>query len=411
MIHASKYQPRCFPVKGDLEPAEIDRAQSIDPTESLNREKKYEIGRTLPVGYIKKSPSIGYRLTQLEYGNIEFWQKLANTESKGDVGEDALTLDDFKTPYFDICAYLTDDDGTFRGTILYPSLRTSGFSITVGEPQGDIERSFDFVGEGAHIFKGDNKYYIQNKHTCGSGGDNEIDLSAKAPASLRDGTYMFRVTHYDATDGSTVELESGVSGYSYSNATKILTINATIDTNDIIKAYYTSATAPDVIFTENDSDVVGITGESAEIYLYIPATGKPDADDDYIYRLQSVTLDVRFEREDLREIGNKDVVQRGIREKTVTATLGRILETFTIEEILNGSDSDHIDVSQLSDEVALIVKFYSDNSKTTFKYGLKCTEMSPTELRGGGNANEYINRENVLEGSDLSITADESLLV
>ena len=119
MINSSYYQPRIFPIKGDVAPAEIDRAQTIEPTATLNREKIEEIGRDGIVGYIKKSPTIAYRLTQYEYGNIELWQKLANTTTKGASGQSAITLNDFKTPYFDICAYLTDDDGTFTGTIWY----------------------------------------------------------------------------------------------------------------------------------------------------------------------------------------------------------------------------------------------------------------------------------------------------
>ena len=66
MIHSSKYQPKIYPVNGDGAPVEIDRAQSIDPTVSLNREKIEEIGNSDIVGFVKKSPSVGYRLTQLE---------------------------------------------------------------------------------------------------------------------------------------------------------------------------------------------------------------------------------------------------------------------------------------------------------------------------------------------------------
>jgi hypothetical protein len=110
MINASEYKPRIVPVLGDVDSAEIDRAQSIDPTVSLNREKVEEIGREEVVGYLKKSPTVGYRLTQLEYGSIEFWEKITNSNAKAGSGENPITLDDFKTPYFDINAYLTDDD-------------------------------------------------------------------------------------------------------------------------------------------------------------------------------------------------------------------------------------------------------------------------------------------------------------
>lgn len=409
MIHASFYKPRIFPVLGDVAPAEIDRAQSIDPTVSMNREKVEEIGREGVVGYIKGSPDIGYRLTQYEYGNIEFWQKLICSAVKGNNGEDEITLNDFKTNYFDICAYLTDDNGTFRGTVLYPALRTSGFSLTIGDPQAIVERGFDFVGESAIIWQGDNKYWIYKEHDCGSASDNEIDLSAKSPAEDPDntGTYIYRV----------VRIRSGVStvlttsDYSYDDGTEVLTINS-VQTSDVIKAYYTSAIAPDVQFSENDTDPAGIRADSVSIYLYIPGSGKPSSSD-YLYRLQSVTLETSFDREDHREIGNKDVVKRGINDKTVTVTLGRILEQFTVEEVLRGATSGYgkIDVEQFSDEIALIVKIYSDNTKNTFKYGMKATGLTPTEIRGAtASVNSYVEQEATLEGESLIISADSSKL-
>jgi len=360
MIHSSYYRPRIFPIKGDTADAEIDRAQAIDPTISLNREKVEEIGRDGIVGYLKKSPTIGYRLTQLEYGNVEFWQKLVNSSTLGANGETGITLSDFKTPYFDVCAYLTDDDGTFRGTALYPGLRCSGFSLTIGDPQDMIERSFDFVGENAKILKDDNKYYIYGRHEAGSGGDDEIDLSAKAPVENPEnaGTYMFRVVRVRA--GVTTEL-TRTTDYSYDDGTKVLTITS-IQASDVIKYWYSSGTAPDTQFTLNDSDVAGIVGDSVSIYLYIPGSGSPSSSD-YIYRLQNVTLDVRFDREDIREIGNREIVARGVRNNTVTVTLGRILEQFTIEDVLRGSDLGVIDVQNLSDEVALIIKIYDENTK------------------------------------------------
>jgi hypothetical protein len=409
MIHSSYYRPRIVPVLGDVDSAEIDRAQSIDPTSTLNREKVEEIGRDGAVGYLKGSPTIGYRLAQLEYGSLELWQKLINSAVKGNIGQDEITLNDFKTPYFDILAYLTDDDATFRGTMWYPALRTSGFSINIGDPQARIERSFDFVGESSIIWQGANKYVIFGKYECGSGGDNDIDLTAKAPAEDPDntGVYMLRVVRVRA--GVSTVLVDGTD-FSYSNATKILTITSVV-ASDVIKYWYTSATAPDVIFTPNDADASALLGDCASVYLYVPASGKP-SDSDYIYRLQSVNLEVRFDREDQREIGNKNVVQRGIRTKTVTATLGRLMEQFTIEEVLRGEVAGYgkIDIEKFTDQVALIVKVFSDNTKSTFKYGFLATGMTPTEIRGGANVGEYSNGETALEGENLIISADSTIL-
>jgi len=409
MIHSSDYKPRIFPIKGTGAPAEIDRAQSIDPSTSLNREKVEEIGRDGAVGYIQSSPTIAYRLTQNEYGNIEFFQKIINTSVKGNTGQDAITLSDFRTPYFDVCAYLTDDNETFRGTMLFPNLRTSGFGINIGEPQAIIERSFDFVGETSKILKNDNKYYIYQDESI-SGDDTSyvitLDKTATVDPNLAN-KYMLRVVRVTA-GGVSSELSKDSSDYIEDTTTVTV---ASVTTGDTIKLYYSSASAPDVLFALNDTDPASLLGDSADVFLYIPASGKPSSSD-RIARLQSVDLSVTFDREDLREIGNKDIVQRGVTNSTVSVTLGRILEEFTVEEILSGQASSWgiIDVAELSSNVTLIIKIYTDNTKTTLAYGIKAENLSPTELRGGAGVNAYADAENSLEGEDLSITVDNTVL-
>ena len=414
MVHSSYFKPRIFPIQGAGDDAEVDRAQAIDPTVSLNREKVEEIGRDGVVGYMKKSPTVAYRLTQLEYGNIEFWQKLVNTTTLGAEGQTEIDLSDFKTPNFDICSYLTDDNGTFRGTVLYPALRCSGFALNIGDPQDMVERSFDFVGESAIIWQGNNKYYLYQKHTAGSGSDNVITFEVTAivdpDTALK---FAQRVTKVDAVTGVTTEL-SKVNGDYTEDEDAVTVLDSLVDVNDVFKVWYTSNTTPSGFsqFTLNDSDVEGILGDSVSIYLYIPSSGTPTSSD-YIYRLQSISLDVRFDREDIREIGNKDVVARGIKNNTVSVTLGRILEQFTVEEVLRGEVADFgkIDVEKFSDQIALIVKVFDDNTKETFKYGFKATGLAPTEIKpGGAGVNEYVKEDGSLEGESLIISADSTVL-
>jgi hypothetical protein len=410
MIHGSYFKPRIFPILGSGGGAEIDRAQGIDPTITLNREKVNELGRDGAVCYIKRSPTVGYRATQFENGSIEFWQKLVNDEVKGSAGQDAIDIDDFKTSYFDICAYLTDDDGTFVGTMHYPALRTSGFSLSISDPQAIIERSFDFVGEFAHIWQNDNKYLIVHEKTgsstitFGSGADF-TQIPVKDPDTTD--TYILRVVLYNASSGTATVLTRGTD-WSYSDGSKTLTISVSVGGSDIVKIWYTSSDAPDTQFTLNDSDECALTGESADIFLCI---GTPGGSEDAVVRLQSATIDVAFDREDHREIGNKDVVQRGIRSKTVTVTLGRLMEDFTIEEILRdklGADYGKIDVEEFSSDITLVVKIYEDNTKSTLKYGFMCENLSPTEIRGGATVEEYVTGENVLEGEEMVISADNT---
>jgi hypothetical protein len=416
MNHASNYKPRLFPILGAGSPAEIDRAQGIDPTITLNREKVTEIGRDGAVGYIKKSPTVGYRLGQLEYGSIEIYQKLINTAILGNVGQDAIDLNNFKTPYFDICAYITDDDGTFEGTVHYPTLRVSGFSVSIADPQANIERSFDLVGEKAITWQEGNKYLIveevilasaQTTIDFGSGADiTQIPVKDPDTNGITD-EYILRVVHVDVSLGTSKELVR-TTDWTYSDGTKILTLIASVDTGDTIRVWFSSADAPDTQFALNDVDPSALTGESADIFMCV---GDPTGSESRLIRLQSVTLDVTFDREDQMEIGNSEVVQRGIRAKTVTITLGRLLEDFTIEEILRdklGASYGKLDVEKFVDDITIVVKVFSDNTKSTLKYGFMAKNLSPSELRPSIATEEYGNRENVLIGEELIISADNS---
>lgn len=400
MINYTEHKLRIFPYNGDVAPSEIDRVQSIEPRATLNKERKNELGREGAVGYKKGIPEIAYSATQLEYGNMEFWRKLTN---KAD-SVTALTLNDFKTSQFDVIGQLTDDDGTFKGTIHYPKMRVNGFNFSIGDPEADAERSFDLIGEKAIQWQEDNKYFIYARHEAGSGADNVIDLSAKAPALLPDENvsgnsdaekYIYRVLRVRGTTTTELTVDTD---YSYSDATKELTI-VSIQTLDVIKVYYTSATAPDTLFANNDADPASISADSVIIEI---GAGE------HLYRLQSIDLGVTFDRIDQGEIGNPEKVLRGITDKTVSITLGRLLEDFTIEEALRGEGTGYgqIDFSKFSDDITITVKVYEDSTHETFKIGFKATALSVSEVSSPASVGEYDSREVVLEGENLTITDD-----
>lgn len=408
-INASNFKPRIYPIKGTGDSAEIDRAQSMTPSIALNREKLEELGRDGVVGYLKKSPTIGYGLAQNDYGSLELFQKIVNNDSIGGVSDVAgITLNSFKTAYFDIAAFLTDDDDAYVGTAYYPSLRTASFSFGIGDPQAKLERSFDFVGESMKILQGANQYLIFQIHTAGSASDDEITLDKTAAVNPDTALqYMLRVVRYTVA-GVTSELSKSDGDYSEDATTVTIT---SIATGDTIKLFYTSASAPNTIFTPNDSDVAGIIGDSADIYLYIPASAHPAAED-YVYKLQSITLGATFTRDDLREIGNKNIVSRSVKDSVVNVTLGQVTENFKIEEVLRGVSANYgvIDVSKLTDSATLIVKIYDDNEKTNFKYGFKCSGLSPLDLGGGVSVGDSVKKDVTLEGEDLTISANPDVI-
>lgn len=403
LIHSSKYKPTLFPGRGNIDPANIHRAQGIDPSTSLEREEVKEIGRVGNVGFIRRTPTTTYSLTQFEYGNMEIYNQISGRN------QDELTLRDFAGAHFDISAYLTDDDDNFRGTLWYPGLAVESFGISIGEPQGIIERTFDFTGETAIIWQNNNKYVIVDKFVLES-GETSVELSKNATQDPDTENYLIKVTKYDVSAGTTTTLRLD-EDYEFS-APKTITLLTDVETDDVIRAYYTSSEAPAAdLFIPNDTDKPALLGDCADIFLFIPGTGKPSADDK-VYRLQSASVEASLDREDYREIGNHEIVTRGVTDETVSVSLEGILSDHRIEEVLRGEGEDYgkLNVHEFTDRASLIVKIYDDYTKETFKYGFKATGLSPTDVGGGADVDAYVGKETTLEGSSLTITSNESKL-
>lgn len=392
--------PRIFPGKGDVAPSEIDRVQSLEPSTDLNREEKKEVGSTHS-GYLKKRPTTNLPIRQLEYGNFEVWRKVTNVADS----VDKITLDDFASAYFDYTQAITDVDGVFTSTVWLPELRTSGFSIGIGDPEADIERNFTFIAEYASEFQGDNKYFIYVRHEAGSGNDDEIDLSANTPAVLPDEDvsgyadekkYILKVLR---VRGAVTTKLTVTTDYTYDNATEKLTL-ITINTGDVIKVYHTSATAPAVIFTPNTTDVMGLSADCCTIELVVGGV---------VREIQSITMDAALTREDFGGIGFKEVQHRGVSENKVSFSLGSLLSDLTLEEAFRGVADGYgqINFEKFSDDIGILIKIYSDNTKTTFKYGFKSANLSPVSINPASvGVDEHAKTDHGLEGKELIISAN-----
>lgn len=409
MIHTSYWRPRVYPHKGDIAPTQVDRLQDLSASIALNREKIREIGRDGIVDWRKRIPSVRVTARQFEYGEIEFWRKLANVSD----ATTSIVLNDFKNSMVDIVGYKTDDDGTFLGSVWYPKLRTAGFGINIGDPQAYVERNFSLVGEDEIIFQGNNKYFNYQRFVAVGGAPESITIDSPSPVADPDnsGRYLLKVLRINIADGTTDDLEytTGTATGDYYSFSAPSTLTVATVANDIIKVYYTAATfntqSQLTTFTNNDTDAGALIAESASIYLYVAANN-------YVYRLQSIGIDVSFDRTDYYEIGNKEVIQRGIREKTVRITLGRILETYTIEEVLRGAAASYgkIDAREMTDNITLRVKLYGSHMKNTFNIGYRCANLSPVGFDNGVPLNDYVNRGATLEGEDLTISNSESTI-
>jgi len=415
LVHSSYYRPKGVPYKADTDISDIDRLQDMSFSTSLNRTKIEEIGRDGIVGWRNSIPTVSGDLTQLEYGTIDFWNLLANKVSTNE----SILLTDFKNSRTDIIGYKTDDNGDFLGTVWYPKLRMNSFSLNIGDPDALIERSVSLNGEDENIFINDNKYLIFFKDDSASGASHTIEIGvsgssfADYPTPVGDpdnsGQYMLKVLRVRGTadkELTYVSSSPSTDQYTYDNSTQTITLGSDSANGDIYKVWYTATTDPNNVtaWTENDTDESGIDADSCSIYL---------GSANYVYRLQSVGIEVSFDRTDYKEIGNKDIVAYGTKDITTKITLGRILETHTVEEILRGkagASYGRLDVREFADDLTLIVKVYSDSKKGTFLLGYKFKDLTTTGLDASIPTSDYIERGVSIEGEEAIISDNETTL-
>lgn len=401
MIHSSHFEPRAYAFKGSMASIEIDRAQELRGTLALNREKIKEIGRVGLVDWRKRIPTLGLTLSQLEYGSMEFWQMLANTSA----ADTTITEADFKETMIDIAGYKTDDNAAFLGTVWYPDLRLQSFSLNIGDPEAYIMRSFNFVGEDEIILQNANKYLIVREMTAVGAASNEAfiisDGGSTYPNPVMDpdnsGQYLLKVVHYDLSATTSTELEV-TTDYTFNGTTTATILRAT-GTGDTLKFYWSAGTyiTGGDIFTNNDG-TSSISADSCDIWLETSQQ---------VYKLQSLGINVGLTRSDYKEIGNSKIIQRGVKETVSTITLGRILEAYTIEEILRdktGLSYGLINPRNFADDIALKIKLYTDNTKDTFAMQYSFTNLSPTNLDAGVPLDDYVTAGNSLESDNFTVT-------
>lgn len=413
-VHSSGFKPRIYPWNGSGASMQLDRVQSITPTKTPNKQEVNEIGNDDDlVGHVKGRFELDLSMTQIENAAFAQWLAMAN---KSDTDE--VSVDDFRTAAFDFAAFVRDDSREYIGTVWYPELRVASFSINSSDPDALIERSFTLAGNEAHRWQGANKYVHQVVREVESGdeGDYDIDLSARAPVkdpclpAGDDSDYFIRILRY--RDGVTSELDYS-DDYTYNDGTSELTVKD-CEVGDVIKVYYTTGVAPtseSELWTPNTVDPVGLSAAYGSAYLYIPASGSPSGDD-YLYRVQGLTVEAALTREDLGEFGTDRITDRGVTEKTVTATLNRRNSKASLEEIFcgKGSNYGHINFNEFEDSMTLIVEFYKDIKKTQFGYGIKVQNLGVTGMGGGINVLEYLMNEATLTSKNLTLTSNRSKL-
>ncbi len=402
LIHYSGFATHAIPSLTAVDKIQVDRVQSIDPTSTLNREKNREVGRDGTVDWSKRTPTIAYRVVQNESQNVKFFESLANVASGVD-----MTHNSFKTSATDLFAYLTDDDDVVLGTVWYPKLRTAGFSINAADPDAKIERNFDLVGEAAHAFQGANEILVVLTELADTGevavGDWTKTLTDPAPVEdpANAGVFLMRVTRIRSGVSSDLDEGTGTNEYEFSAPT--LTVHDAV-VGDYYKLFYTAAALPAAESVWTDEDTAPGATLAYNITVLLGSTE--------LTKIQSVGIDVRFDREDWKEIGSKEIKQRGVRDKTITITLPRLLENYTLDELLLGEAAGfgHIDIENFLDNLTFRFKVFTTDGKGTFAWGMKITDCSPTEVKTPIAVEGYTNRDLSLESESFTISTTEGTI-
>ena len=405
MIHAKMVKPRWFPWNSKRVPEQINRLQDIAGDLTLNRDKIYEIGRVDLLGYRQKTPSLSGKFTQFENGAMATWYSLANIVNPS-VPPNSVHLDDLVTTMTDFSAYETDDNNIFTGSIWFPKLRLAGFTLNIGDPDAILERNFNMVSEGSYILP---DRYFAYQSVLVSGPGVETLLLAPAATEYALGKYIFRVLRVRAgvvselLNDQNIGLEAADT-YRYNPLAGTVLVQTCL-LGDFIKVYYESATAYDTTWTDNNTEEKILLAEYCEVYMKVGTSTR-------LHKLQSLGIDVSFERTDYKEIGSNEIVQTGVKNKTVKISLSRFTEGFSLEEILAGDTTyKFIDPSNFSEDIQIMVKIFGEKEHTNFKIGYLMNKISPTAIGMSQAVQDYNKSTTALECDNLLISDLESEII
>ena len=406
IIHAGYWKPKVYPVNGDVTPAEIDRLQEFRGAPTLPVDQLYEIGRYDKLCSQKRPPEVAITQRQFEYGSLEYFLKLANKASG-----DLVRLREFDDAFVHFVGYEGFDETTFNSSILFPKARLNGMGLSIAGPEDVIERSFDLTADSKLVWQNNNKYFIYKRYLLESGdlgSGNIATVTVDDPDPVQDPdntTYLYEVIRVRGSETTELVLTDD---YTFDNVTGTLTIQDS-QVGDVIKVYYTSSSyiSGEEYHTLNDSDSCALRAYNASIYLVDGAVTN------YIYRLSALTIDATLDRQDVREIGNNETVETGLRTRTVRVSANGFVKDYTLEEVLRGvagSSYGKIDIEKFKDTITLVIKIYETSDKQAFKIGYQVDNLAVAGMDRGVPVNDFITKAVTLESDNLLITTNESNL-
>ncbi len=405
--HSSATKPRIYPWNEDTLPQDIDRVQAFSGGVTQPSENVYELGRLDKVCTDLKILEEKCTLTQLEYGEIDFYLALAN---KATMPVGGVQLSDFDSSLMDIISVGKDKfNGVMEQTLWLPKLSLNSLTLNIPNADSRIERSFDLGGDFFKILKNLNKIYMQKIFTVPTGyslAPYVITVSDPVPAVDPNvaGKYIQRVLRTRGAD--TVELTL-TTDYTFSAPSTLTVLLAS--SGDIYKVVYTAAsfgTAGDYT-SLNDVDLCYITADSVRITLESAAEG----DEMELDRLTSFNITATLNRISEAVIGLQEKLLKSVESYDVKVALNGRVKDAPIEDVLMGHANENwsiIDPNLFKTDLTLRVYIYEDATKTTFKLGYKSTGLSFADTTQDVNANAFWTEGVNLAGDNLLISTVEA---
>lgn len=387
ILHASASKPRVYPWNGLSVAQDIDRVQTLSGGVNQPSDLVYELGRKEKICTDLKILENTTSLTQLEYGEIDFYLALAN---KVTVPVGGLQLSDFDDAKVDIISVNKNKfAGTHETTLWLPKLSLKSIAVNIANADSRIERAIDFTGDFFKMLKNNNKTYIEKVITVGSGysASNYSEVISD-PAPVQDPNtlvYIQRILRIRA--GVTKELVL-TTDYTWTNGTTTLDILAATS-GDVYKVVYTASgfgTGGDYT-SLNDADLCYINADSVTVTLQSGVGTIVELD-----RLTGFSLTATLNRISESVIGLREKLLKDVESYATTVSLSGRVKDAKIEEVLMGQAGNSwgiIDPSEFKTDITLRVKIYEDSTKSTFKMGYKISDMSFTDTKQDANANAF----------------------
>lgn len=409
--HARAISPWFIPNKGG-DARDLHGITDITVSSTQDSEDVFVVGKQDKCGTDKGIPEVTVSVTQNERGEIGSYLTLANLDAEPAEGID---LNDFSSALVDVVLYQRDQfDGNIIATTWIPKTAISSLNLDIADPEAIIERSFDLVGDNKHELEFENKVLIHLENTnAATTGTYVIDVTAFGIPELdpnNSGEFILRVDRTRTTGGITeTETMDFTTNYTYNSGNEQIS-NLLSLPGDIFNVYYSTEEFPsgqdpttvdtaDPCFLKANSVTVLISDGTTEVELDV---------------LTSLSIAAAINRIDEGVIGSAEKVLREISDTPVDLSLsGRIKDSTILRAFMNTlDDTDHsiTDINLFHDNVRVVVKIYSDSTKSTFLIGYRINDLSFTDDNMTITANEFGTLDVGSSATNLLITTTEANL-